>query len=119
MAVVFFTELIYVFLGTRFSARRYYPTSVFQTEMSKMENSETDYEITETQEYKKIKQYAFSDATGGSGNKGCFFGWHGTYSFLLQSLGLSKRFWEVYTQINVFHSVLMSKDYNKQLELNL
>ncbi|MBP3323386.1 MAG: ATP-binding cassette domain-containing protein [Clostridia bacterium] len=65
IAVVFFTELIYVFLGTRFSARRHYPTSVFQTEMSKMENSETDYEITETQEYKKIKQYAFSDATGG------------------------------------------------------
>lgn len=61
----FFIQLIDVFFRTRCSARKYYPTNIYQSEMSKKENSETDYEITETQEYKRIRQYAFGDATSG------------------------------------------------------
>lgn len=53
------------FIDSRCRARWYYPTSVYQSEMSAWENYETDYENTLKQDYKEISGYAWRDATWG------------------------------------------------------
>lgn len=47
-------------------AWHYYPTCVYQSEMSEFSNYRTDYENTEKQEFKRISQYAWEDACHGN-----------------------------------------------------
>lgn len=58
-------ELLRGFINSRCRARRYYPTSIYQTEMGRIYHYETDYENTEKQEYRKIHEYAQGDACQG------------------------------------------------------
>ncbi len=54
------------FVQLRDFARKYYPTTVYQKEISEMVDYCTDYENTENQDYKKVQGYAWRDATGGN-----------------------------------------------------
>ena len=58
-------ELLRSFINSRCTARRYYPTSIYQTEMSRIYHYETDFENTEKQEYRKIHEYAQNDSQHG------------------------------------------------------
>ena len=58
-------ELLRSFINSRCTARRYYPTSIYQTEMSRIYHYETDFENTEKQEYRKIHEYASGDSCQG------------------------------------------------------
>ena len=58
-------ELLQQFVKERSDGLRYYPTSVYQSEMAAFTNYETDYENTETQEFQKIYQYAKQDSCQG------------------------------------------------------
>ena len=73
-------------LNTRCTSRQYYPTCVYQTEMSAFVHEQVDYETTETEVFKRIKQYAFSDANGGK----CAleFVWKDLSRFLVALLGI-------------------------------
>jgi len=65
LAVLTFLTLLERFIISRCGARRYYPTSVYQTEMSAFEDYYTDYENLERQDFREIKGYAWRDATHG------------------------------------------------------
>lgn len=54
------------FMERRCQGRRYYPTSVFQTEMSDWEAVHMDYENIEKQDFRKIAGYAWGDAWQGN-----------------------------------------------------
>lgn len=58
-------SLLIQFISTKCEARNYYPTLVYQNEMSAKNGYETDFENTLKQEYKEIFGYAWSDATWG------------------------------------------------------
>jgi len=58
-------ELLRGFINSRCRARRYYPTSIYQTEMGRIYHYETDFENTEKQEYRKIHEYASGDSCQG------------------------------------------------------
>ena len=60
-----FLELLRGLLNSRCRARRYYPTSIYQTEMGRIYHYETDFENTEKQEYRKIREYAQGDSCQG------------------------------------------------------
>lgn len=70
LTLVFIPALILLnlansYIYTRCEARRYYPTSVYQTKMRAFESYLTDYENTENQEFKKITGYVWGDACHG------------------------------------------------------
>lgn len=54
------------FFKARCQSRRYYPTSVYQTEMSYAQGCQTDFENLEKQDYQKISGYAWDDSSGGN-----------------------------------------------------
>lgn len=54
------------FFHARCHSRRYYPTSVYQTEMRYAQGYQTDFENLEKQDYKKISGYAWDDSSGGN-----------------------------------------------------
>ncbi len=58
-------NLLNSYIHSRCEARRYYPTSVYQTEMSAFKDYQTDYENTENQEFKKVNGYVWGDACHG------------------------------------------------------
>ena len=58
-------ELLRGFINSRCRARRYYPTGIYQLEMGRIYHYETDFENTETQEYRKIQEYAQGDSCQG------------------------------------------------------
>lgn len=58
--------LLYMKVYSKCAERRYYPTSVYQTEMLTFAGYLTDYENTEKQEFLKISGYAFQDACQGN-----------------------------------------------------
>ena len=59
-------QVLRAFLHTRCAARRYYPTDVYQREMSVFQQYETDYENTEKQDFNEIAGYAWTDASAGN-----------------------------------------------------
>ena len=75
------------FIRTRRGSRRYYPTSVYQTEMGYEQGYKTDYENTEKQDYKKISGYAWRDAS--SGNCALEFIWTDLSGALIHLLGIA------------------------------
>ena len=80
-------SIIDSFIRTRIGSRRYYPTSVYQTEMGYEQGYKTDYENTEKQDYKKISGYAWRDAS--SGNGALEFIWTDLSGALIHLLGIA------------------------------
>ena len=54
------------FMDRKCNGRRYYPTSVYQTEMSAWESYYMDFENSERQEFREIAGYAWGDASQGN-----------------------------------------------------
>lgn len=54
------------YVKNRADGMRYYPTQIYQSEMAEFSDYKTDYENTEKQDFKKLRQYAFGDACGGN-----------------------------------------------------
>lgn len=81
-----FLELLRGFINSRCRARRYYPTSIYQTEMGRINHYETDYENTEKQEYRKIHEYASGDSR--QGDCAIEFLWKDLSDTLIHLLGI-------------------------------
>lgn len=58
--------LLQNWLKGRMQARRYYPTSVYQTQLQEFEQWMTDYENTEKQDFKEIDGYVWRDSCYGN-----------------------------------------------------
>lgn len=58
--------LLKEFINAKCEARHYYPTSVYQTQMSAFESYQMDFENTEKQDFKKLSGYAWGDACQGN-----------------------------------------------------
>ena len=65
LGAIFLLHQFRFFMERRCQGRRYYPTSVFQTEMSDWEVVHMDYENIEKQDFRKIAGYAWGDACQG------------------------------------------------------
>lgn len=74
------------FIESRCLARRYYPTTIYQNEMSEIKDYLTDYENTENQEFKKILGYAWDDAH--RGDFSMEFIWEDVKETLVHALGI-------------------------------
>lgn len=59
-------NLLDQYINSKCSARKYYPTSVYQCEMAEQTGYYTDYENTQKQDFQKIRGYAWRDATHGN-----------------------------------------------------
>lgn len=64
--VILFLKILDRFIGSRCFARWYYPTSVYQSELGKIQNYQTDYENTEKQSFREISGYMYGDACSGN-----------------------------------------------------
>ncbi len=64
--LMFSIQLLGSFIDSKCMSRRYYPTTVYQTEMGAISGCQTDYENTEKQDFKKIEGYAYRDACAGN-----------------------------------------------------
>lgn len=51
-------QILDQFIKTRCQSRDYYPTGIFQSEMSAFSGYDIDYENTEKQDFKKVEGYA-------------------------------------------------------------
>ena len=80
-------DILNDFIDKKCSARRYYPTSVYQSEMNYEQGYKTDFENTEKQDYKKISGYAWRDAS--SGNCALEFIWTDLSGALIHLLGIA------------------------------
>lgn len=79
-------DVLRAFLNTRSRSRHYYPTCVYQTEMSALVNDGMDYENTERQDFRKINQYASGDAC--SGDCALEFIWRDISDFFVALVGI-------------------------------
>ena len=91
MVVAFLTgiagmEILKHVIDGRKSARHYYPTVVYQAEMSAHMNDGMDFENTETQKFQEIAQYAYGDAC--TGNCSLEFIWRDISNFLISLVGV-------------------------------
>ena len=64
--IILFLKILDRFIERRCFARHYYPTSVYQSELSEIQNYQTDYENTEKQAFQEISGYVWGDACTGS-----------------------------------------------------
>lgn len=85
-AALLLLTLLDKFLHSRCKARKYYPTLVYQAEMSEFEGCRTDYENTEKQDFKKIRGYAWGDAV--RGNCSLEFIWEDVSDALIHLFGV-------------------------------
>ncbi len=79
-------EMLRALVNSRCAARQYYPTCVYQTEMSAFIHNRMDYENNEKQDFKKISQYAMGNAR--SGNCALEFIWRNISGLLVALLGI-------------------------------
>lgn len=86
IAVLLLLELLTDFVDTRFEARQYYPTVVYQNEMTARDGYGTDYENTLKQDYKEIYGYAWQDAV--TGNCALEFFWRDLSEILTHGAGI-------------------------------
>ncbi len=66
--------------------RHYYPTVVYQSEMDRIEQYQTDYENTEKQDFQRIRGYAWGDAC--HGNCAMEFLWTDLKQVLIHATGI-------------------------------
>ena len=86
LGVRFLIEQSNLFIRLRCGGRRYYPTVVYQCEMSAINDYQTAYENIEKQKYKEIYGYARRDAN--SGNCSLEFLWQDLSQGLIHLTGL-------------------------------
>lgn len=86
IAVRLILDILNNFIIKCCQSRRYYPTSVYQNDMSYTQGYKTDFENTEKQDYKRIAQYAWSDA--GCGDCALEFLWQDVSNALINLLGI-------------------------------
>ena len=86
IAVLTLLSLFDKFFHSRCKARKYYPTLVYQAEMSEFEGYRTDFENTEKQDFKKIRGYAWGDAV--RGNCSLEFTWEEVSDTLIHFFGI-------------------------------
>ncbi len=86
IATSFILDVLSNFINTRCTAKRYYPTCVFESEMGYAQNRKTDYENTEKQDYKRIGVYAWADMRGG--NSALEFIWTDLSDMLIHLFGI-------------------------------
>ena len=58
IGIIFALDLLQKYIYSRCKARRYYPTTIYQNDMSRFQNYETDFENTEKQDFKELCGYA-------------------------------------------------------------
>lgn len=86
LMVTAFLTLLERLIKSKCDARQYYPTMVYQSEMSALENYETDYENLERQHFREVNGYAWQDAC--QGNCSLEFFWRDIDTFLEAGLGI-------------------------------
>ena len=64
LTVTALLTLLERFIKSKCDARRYYPSSVYQSEMSALENYDMDYENLERQHFREIRGYAWRTGWG-------------------------------------------------------
>jgi len=86
IGIIFVLDLLQKYIYSRCKARRYYPTTIYQNEMSRFQNYETDFENTEKQDFKELCGYAWGDAC--QGNCAMEFLWEDLSNALINLLGI-------------------------------
>lgn len=86
LTVTALLTLLERFIKSKCDARRYYPSSVYQSEMSALENYDMDYENLERQHFREIRGYAWQDAC--QGDCSLEFFWRDIDTFLEDGLGI-------------------------------
>lgn len=66
IGIIFVLDLLQRYIQSRCKARRYYPTTVYQNDMDRFQNYETDFENTEKQKFQELCNYAWGDACQGN-----------------------------------------------------
>lgn len=79
-------QILDQFIKTRCQSRDYYPTGIFQSEMSAFSGYDIDYENTEKQDFKKVEGYAWDDAC--RGDCSLEYVWRDISNSLTQLLGV-------------------------------
>lgn len=86
ISAIFALELLQKYIYSRCKARRYYPTTIYQNEMGRFQNYETDFENTEKQDFKELCGYAWGDAC--QGNCAMEFLWEDLSNALINLFGI-------------------------------
>lgn len=86
IGIIFALDLSQKYIYSRCKARRYYPTTIYQNDMSRFQNYETDYENTEKQDFKELSGYAWGDAC--QGNCAMEYLWEDLSNALINLLGI-------------------------------
>ena len=86
MCGILLLEFLEVWTRCGYTSRRLYVTHVYQMEMGALVNDEMDYETTESQDFQKISQYAFRDAS--KGNCSAEYVWRDLSAFLVAVTGM-------------------------------
>ena len=86
IGIIFALDLLQKYIYSRCKARRYYPTTIYQNDMSRFQNYETDYENTERQDFKELCGYAWGDAC--QGNCAMEYLWEDLSNALINLLGI-------------------------------
>ncbi len=66
LGVSLILNIVWQLVFDRCQSRRYYPTSIYQTEMAEFDGYTTDFENTEKQDYRKVVGYVAGDACQGN-----------------------------------------------------
>ena len=86
IGTIFVLDLLQKYIYSRCKARRYYPTTIYQNDMSRFQNYETDFENTEKQDFKELCGYAWGDAC--HGNCAMEYLWEDLSNALITLLGI-------------------------------
>lgn len=86
ICIIFALDLLQKYIYSRCKARRYYPTTIYQNDMSRFQNYETDFENTEKQDFKELCGYAWGDAC--HGNCAMEYLWEDLSNALINLLGI-------------------------------
>lgn len=86
IGIIFTLDLLQKYIYSRCKARRYYPTTIYQNDMSRFQNYETDFENTEKQDFKELCGYAWGDAC--HGNCAMEYLWEDLSNALINILGI-------------------------------
>ena len=86
IGTIFVLDLLQKYIYSRCKARRYYPTTIYQNDMSRFQNYETDFENTEKQDFKELCGYAWGDAC--HGNFAMEYLWEDLSNALINLLGI-------------------------------
>ena len=87
VGMIFALELLQKYIYSRCKARWYYPTTIYQNEMNRFQNYETDFENTQKQDFMELYGYAWSDSCQGNCAMECL--WEDFSNALINLLGIA------------------------------